>query len=207
LSSPGERILFHLKTHGAAGAEAMAQALGVTPQAIRQQLDRLHASQLVDFQDQTAGRGRPKRQWLLTEAGHARFPDTHAQLTVELIAAIRAELGEAALDRIVARRGLDQLGAYQSRLATRSNLAGKVAALTELRSAEGYMAEWREEEDGFLMIENHCPISVAATACLGFCTAELTIFKSALGPDFQIERVDHIAAGGRRCTYRITRVP
>ena len=203
MSGAGDRILFHLKTHGATGAEAMAEALGVTPQAVRQQLDRLQEDALVAFEDQAAGRGRPKRHWRLSEAGHARFPDTHAQLTVELIKAVRTELGPAALDRIIARRERDQLAAYQARLTRCPALADKIAALAELRTAEGYMAEWRPAEDGFLLIENHCPICVAAIECLGFCAAELALFTAALGPEATIERTDHIAAGGRRCAYRI----
>jgi predicted ArsR family transcriptional regulator len=203
LSSAGDKILFHLKTHGAAGAEALAEALGVTPQAVRQQLDRLQDEALVAFEDQVVGRGRPKRHWRLSDTGHARFPDTHGQLAVELIRAIRHELGAPALDRIIAHRERDQLATYQARLTGCPTLADRVAALAELRTAEGYMAEWRETEDGFLLVENHCPICAAATECLGFCAAELDLFKTALGPGVSVERIDHIAAGGRRCAYRI----
>jgi predicted ArsR family transcriptional regulator len=65
------------------------------------------------------------------------------------------------------------------------------------------MAEWRAEGDGFLLIENHCPICAAAAACQGFCRAELEVFQDTLGPGVAIERIDHILAGARRCAYRI----
>jgi predicted ArsR family transcriptional regulator len=67
------------------------------------------------------------------------------------------------------------------------------------------MADWRQEPDGsLLLIENHCPICSAATACQGFCRAELEVFQSVLGPDTTIRREEHIVSGGRRCSYRIT---
>ena len=40
----------------------------------------------------------------MTAAGNARFPDAHAEFTVQLIGAIRSELGEEALDRM--KRGV-----------------------------------------------------------------------------------------------------
>jgi len=57
--------------------------------------------------------------------------------------------------------------------------------------------------DGFLLIENHCPICAAAAACQGFCRAELEVFRDTLGADVIVERTDHILAGARRCAYRI----
>ena len=36
-----------------------------------------------------AGVGRPAQVWGLTEAGNARFPDSHAELTAQLIRSIR----------------------------------------------------------------------------------------------------------------------
>jgi predicted ArsR family transcriptional regulator len=67
------------------------------------------------------------------------------------------------------------------------------------------MAEFKAEPDGtFLLVENHCPICAAATVCKGFCSTELDLFRSALGPGVSVERVEHIVAGDRRCAYRIS---
>ena len=92
-------------------------------------------------------------------------------------------------------------------MAGRHSLAERVAALVELRSAEGYMADWQEQEDGsIVLIENHCPICAAATACQGVCRAELQVFRTVLGPKAHVERTEHIVSGGRRCTYVIREV-
>ena len=48
------------------------------------------------------GAGRPVQRWCLTDEGHARFPDGHADLTVQLIQGIRSELGESSLERLIA---------------------------------------------------------------------------------------------------------
>jgi predicted ArsR family transcriptional regulator len=169
-------------------------------------LAALHAEGLIAYEDVAEGRGRPKRRWRLTEAAQSRFPDTHAELAVELIGAVRAELGAQALDRLIARRERETAARYGAALAACRRLDLKVMKLAELRSAEGYMAEVKPTEDGrgFLLIENHCPICAAARACQGFCRAELEVFQEALGPAATVERAEHLLAGGRRCTYRIT---
>ena len=192
-----------IKRRGPQHAADVGKALGITAEAARQQLLQLAAAGLVASESQRRGIGRPARLWSLTAAGHARFPDTHAELTVQLIDAVRGALGEAALDRIIRGRENEVRRSYRAGLQGARSLAARIARLTEIRAREGYMAEWRKDGDGFLLVENHCPICAAAAACQGFCRSELKIFRDALGPDVRVERVEHILAGARRCAYRI----
>jgi predicted ArsR family transcriptional regulator len=201
-----DRLLGVIKRRGPQRIGDVAAALGVTAEAARQQVVRLAADGLLAPETERRGVGRPTQRWHLTEAGHARFPDTHAELTLRLIDAVRAELGEAALDRLIHVREQETLIAYRAALADAATLAEQLACLAEIRSREGYMAEWRADADGFLLLENHCPICAAATACQGFCRAELDVFRAVLGPDVTVERTDHIPAGARRCAYRIVPV-
>src|ERR1700761_104018 len=97
LQTKADQILFELKTRGKATIRDLAARTGITRQAVREHLTRLAAAQLVEHSKAPAGVGRPGHSWSLTEKGHGRFPDTHAQVTVELIEAIRDEFGESAL--------------------------------------------------------------------------------------------------------------
>ena len=54
-----------------------------------------------------------------------------------------------------------------------------------------------------MLVENHCPICAAATACQGLCRDELALFQKVLGPNVEVERTEHILAGARRCAYVI----
>jgi predicted ArsR family transcriptional regulator len=151
------------------------------------------------------GVGRPAQVWSLTAAGNARFPDAHAELTAQLIRSIRAQLGEAAMDRLIDSRSAESKAAYAAALAGATDLGERVARLADARTREGYMAESRREGAGYVLVENHCPICVAATACQGFCRAELDTFRQVLGPDAFVERAEHIVNGDRRCLYRISK--
>jgi predicted ArsR family transcriptional regulator len=205
MRTPSDRILFHLKTRGPAETLALATALGISRQAALQHLERLVADGLVGHADERRGVGRPRRIWSLTDNAQARFPDTHAQLTLEMLDAIRAEFGEAGVERLIVRREQATARAYAGALAPAQGLAARVARLAEIRTAEGYMAEWSSDPGGgFLLVENHCPICAAAAACQGFCRAELAVFREVLGPGVSVERAEHILTGARRCAYRIT---
>lgn len=193
-----------LKMYGPQTAAGLGKRLGTTGEAARQQLTRLADEGLVRSDSMPSGVGRPKQSWDLTQAAQSRFPDTHAALTVQLLDTIRTTLGEEALNAIIAKRENETCVAYEAALSDHSTLREKVAALTDLRSAEGYMAEWQENEDGsILLVENHCPICAAATSCQGFCRAELHVFRAVLGPAVSVERAEHIVDGARRCAYLI----
>lgn len=205
--SPGQRILMLLKMHGANTAAVLGKKLGITGEAVRQQLVRLNEEGLVASYSQSRGVGRPSQYWDLTPHGHARFPDTHAQLTVQLLSSVRDLLGQEALDTLIGARESQTREVYHAAMNQTTNLTERVEKLAELRTAEGYMAEVEVDKNGkLLFIENHCPICAAATACQGFCRAELSIFRELLGTDVKVEREEYILSGDRRCTYSIQRL-
>src|SRR6202035_4669463 len=206
-SGSSSRLLYTLKSRGPQATSALARALGITVVGIRQHLAKLHAEGLVAFDDQAGEIGRPKRVWRLTAKGHGRFPDTHGDLTVNLIGGIRLVFGEAGLDRLIAARQDSAVMAYRRALEPCSGLEDRVRTVARLRTEEGYMAEFGAEPDGsFLLIENHCPICAAAKSCQGFCRSELELFQAAFGPGVSVTRQEHLLSEGRRCVYRIARL-
>ena len=204
MTAPADAILLRLKTGGPASTAELAAHLGVTRQAVRLQTEKLAAQGLLAGEQSRGGVGRPGARWNLTAAGHARFPDAHAQVTVELLEAVRDEFGPDGLDRLIRRREDASRNLYMAALAADADLEARLDRLTRLRAAEGYMAEWSSAGDGtYVLVENHCPICAAATACQGFCRSELTLFREALAPA-KVERIDHILQGARRCAYLVT---
>ncbi len=163
--SPAERILLALKLHGPQTAAALGKRLSISGEAARQQLVRLAEEGLVNSWSEARGVGRPSQFWGLTASGHAEFPDTHAELTVQLLRTIRQTLGDAAIDRVIAAREEDTRTGYRAALDGARSLRDRVEKLVRLRTAEGYMAGYEEADDGtFLFVENHStapPLPVA----------------------------------------------
>ena len=201
----GERILYLLKTKGPQAASALAQRLHLTAMAVRQHLYRFREEGLVKFSNERRPVGRPAQIWRLTERAATRFPESHAELTLEMISAIRAAFGEEGLNKLLKERTRRQLHDYSEKMRSAgSGLLERVRALSEIRSAQGYMSECTARPDGtILLAENNCPICIAAESCQGLCREELSLFREVLGKKTSVERSDHILAGARRCAYVI----
>jgi Predicted transcriptional regulator len=203
-AAPVDRILNLLKTRGPLSTASIAGELGITVEAARQQIQKLLSGGLIEGrQASQAGPGRPSQSWALTEAGNARFPDTHPQLTVQLIGSIRQLFGEEGLDRLIDQRAIETRANYLAALKPIKGLKARLTRLAEIRSAEGYMAELQKDGRDWLLLENHCPICAAARTCQGFCRSELQLFAEIVGEEGSIEREEHVLAGARRCAYRV----
>ncbi|MEJ4042967.1 transcriptional regulator [Erwinia sp. SLM-02] len=200
--STSQRLLHLLKTRGPQQAAEAGKALGMTAEAARQQFGKLASDGLVAAFSTSRGVGRPSQFWQLTPKGQKQFPDTHPELTIQLLEIVRESFGEQGIDLLIEKREKKTREFYRHELAALNSLTERVARLAEIRSAEGYMAEYEVLDDGsLLLIENHCPICAAATVCQGFCRAEQAIFSEVLEAD--VVRVEHILSQARRCAYRV----
>ena len=203
-----------LKQEGCLDAETLASRLEITAMAVRQHLYALQDEQLVTYQEEPRPMGRPAKLWQLTPAADRFFPDGYAELTLSLLNSIKEAFGDAGLDRLLEVRTRQQLDGYTEQMKSKRLAQGVTAKqtlkqrlnkLVEIRTNEGYMAEVQTQADGsFLLIQNHCPICAAATVCTGLCAKELEIFQSLLGDETNIQRIEHIVAGERRCAYQIS---
>jgi Predicted transcriptional regulator len=119
---PADRILLALKARGPLSTAELARLLGVTGEAARQQLLRLEAEGLIEGRRESGsgGVGRPRQSWSLTGLAQQRFPDTHPELTVQLIRTIEQTLGAPALDRVIDARQEGQRQVYLGALRERA---------------------------------------------------------------------------------------
>lgn len=207
--APGERktrraITKLLKTDGPIDSAQLSAQLGLTAMAVRQHLYALQKEGLVAAEERPVPIGRPAKFWRLTREADHLFPEAYAELSVALIDSVKDAFGDEGLERVLTSRCARQRTDYGKRIKPRDSLERKLQALATVRSEEGYMAEIRKQDDGsFLLVENHCPICAAANACQGFCSTELDLFRSVLGPGVSVERAEHIIKGDQRCVYRV----
>src|ERR671929_1749371 len=199
------RIVKLLKTDGPLGSAQLAERLGLTAMAVRLHLYALQSEGLVAAEDRPSPVGRPAKSWRLTREADRHFPEAYAELSVALIDAMQETFGAEGLNRVLVSRCARQREDYAKRIRPADPLEKKLEELARVRTEEGYMAEVRPEGGGsYLLVENHCPICAAANACQGFCSTELDLFRAVLGPGVEVERVEHIVSGDRRCAYRVT---
>lgn len=204
-------ILDSLMHVGKSTAQELAQALHVSPQAIRRHLKDLEDEHLIAYEIQQVGVGRPQNVYVLTENGRARLrtlpQNTPAQneFAVELLETLAETLGPAQMEQILAKQWQRKAAEYRSKL-LQANLEEKLQKLVQLRRAEGYSAECfpLESEQGqtFVLTEYNCAIANIAKTFPTVCEHELEMFAAAL-PDCQITRTHWLVNGEHRCGYLI----
>ena len=201
-------LLQRLKTRGPQSVKILSKQLDITTMGVRQHLNELAARGLVTTTAENhQTRGRPAHYWQLTDTGHRQFPDSHAEACVTMITRIRDQFGDEALQEIIRGNQDADLNRYQKALEqTGSDLASQLSKLAELRSEEGFMAEVRLIPNGWLLIQNHCPIYNCAQSSQHYCHSELRLLTTLLSGRATVERTDYLLDGARRCAYKVSAI-
>ena len=76
-----------------------------------------------------------------------------------------------------------------------------MAAVTQLLSDEGYMAEGTTSAGSGTLVEHNCAIQAVAQRFPEICAAEARFLAAALDAD--IDRHEHILSGCSACEYRV----
>ncbi|NCJ06736.1 iron-sulfur cluster biosynthesis transcriptional regulator SufR [Synechococcales cyanobacterium C] len=208
-TSTKQDILNQLLKRGQASAQALAESLAVSSQAIRRHLKDLEAEGLIEFETVQAGMGRPQHLYQLSKEGRDRFPNRHDEFALDLLDTLAETVGPEQMRSILRKQWERKALEYQAQLG-QGSLAERVTRLVALRRAEGYMAESyplpegvnSSEATGFILTEYNCAISHVAESFPSVCDHELEMFAIAL-PDCQVERTHWLVNGEHRCGYLI----
>lgn len=194
-------VLLRLKRMTALGVKELAEAMSITPMAVRQHLAALERQGLVTSEEVRGGRGRPRRVYRLTEKGHNLFPSSYHDLALSLIEQVESTAGPETLDEIFDNRTDRLVEDYQSRLAGK-DWHQKIAELARLRDEEGYLVQIEKVgPDTYALTQHHCAVQYVANRYQQLCSQELRLFAEAL--DAEVIRYEHMVDGDPRCRYLI----
>jgi predicted ArsR family transcriptional regulator len=200
-----------LMEQGPCTASAVAGELELSPPAVRRHLDALLEAGEAGVRDAPRhgrrGRGRPAREYLLTDAGRARFGHGYDDLAVSALRYLAEHAGEQALAGFAAKRIDDLLGPAAAQVRSAGAPQERVAALAGVLAARGYAAQIREVGPGrggrrsIQLCQHHCPIAHVATEFPQLCEAETRAFAELLGT--HVQRLATIARGDAACTTHV----
>lgn len=199
--STRQDLLLTLKRTGGARAEELADALEITPSAVRQHLSALAGEGLVAHEERRGGPGRPKHVYKLTESAEALFPKRYGDLAAELLEYVE-DADPKLVERLFAKRRQRRIANAKSRLAGRP-FAEQVAELTQILDEDGYLAAVEPTDDGsYRIVEHNCAILEVARKYGHACSSELEFIRKVL-PTATVERVQHMMAGAHVCAYEV----
>ena len=203
LSLRGARgpVLIELKRAQRLTAKELATKLGVSLNAVRHHLKELEAEALVEYERQHRGVGAPAFAYRLSAAGEALFPRRYEATLTELLDHVVEREGRATAVAVLEARYEALTRRLQEELAG-ATPAQRMAAVTQLLSDEGYMAEGTASgpRRGTL-IEHNCAIQAVAERFPEICAAEARFLAAALGAE--VDRQEHILSGCSACEYRV----
>jgi predicted ArsR family transcriptional regulator len=198
-----QSILEALKREGPLAIAQLAERLGMSGEAVRQQLVQLQREGWIEaLHDRAAGRhsGRPAARYRLTQAGDHVFPKHYDALTVAVLDAISSELGPEALDRILASLTEARARVWEQRLAGKS-VRERVEALRGVYEGEDPFMEAEEVSGGFRLIEHNCPFLNVALERPALCSLTVSLLSRLLG--FEVVREERFQSGDGRCSFRV----
>ncbi|HEY9628887.1 MAG TPA: iron-sulfur cluster biosynthesis transcriptional regulator SufR [Coleofasciculaceae cyanobacterium] len=215
--STKQHILNHLLKQGHATAQDLAHQLEISAQATRRHLKDLEDEGLIHHETIQVGMGRPNYIYKLSQIGHHQFPDRYDEFAVSLLTTLAATVDKKQFSDILRKQWEQKALEYRDRLGSGS-LQDRVAALVEIRRAEGYMAEWHlvdaEKLDAagidaqemaaphYVITEYNCAISQIAESFPSVCGHELEMFELAL-EGCKVERTHWMVGGEHQCGYLV----
>lgn len=189
-----------LRIAGPLSVIEMAQAMEVTPTAVRQRLVRIMGEGLVERSAVRAGRGRPRHYYQLTEKGLRQTGSNFADLAIALWQQFRA-IAEPHAQREVLRRVAKALATSYS-----GQIQGRTAA-ERLRSLKDLLAQRRipvtiEQDGQRLILKAHaCPYPKLAESDPNVCDMEQMMFSELVGNQVCLTRCRR--NGGVECHFEV----
>jgi predicted ArsR family transcriptional regulator len=194
-----------LMEQGPVTAAAVAAALELSAPAVRRHLDALIADGEAEIREASRraprGRGRPARQYLLTDAGRARFGHGYDDLAVSALRYLAEHGGESAVRGFAQHRVRELIGSGAAQVAAAASADERAGALARVLTARGYAAQARAAGNGMQLCQHHCPVAHVAAEFPVLCEAETQAFAELLGT--HVQRLATIARGDSACTTHV----
>ena len=149
-------VLELLRRKGRCSAEAVAQDLGLTTNAVRQHLTNLEREGLVHSHPVRAGRGRPSLLFTLTERADSVFPKRYGQLATMVLQEVQEMGGPDALDELFARVAARHADAIERDLVG-LDFDEKLRRVVAWIGRAGTLVEQTEGPDGVHVTIHNCP--------------------------------------------------
>ena len=202
------QILRLLQSWGEATVIHLAEALEMSPAAVRRHLDGLRAEGLVDARAQRQAVGRPSFLFYPTEraeeyssTGYSRLLGRMFRGLLELSPReVSGQPGSEVLGRVfegVAESLAEQYGP----LVAGETLEERVPQAIRALQAEGILDRWDRGPGGFRLTNTACPYRRAALATDQACSADRLAIQLLLGRP--VEQVGRVVQGHPYCEYLV----
>ena len=193
-----------LKRQDSATIAQLAEEMGLTGEAVRQQLLQLQREGWIEpriMRGPDRGKtGRPATSYVLTTAGDHLFPKHYDSLNVTMLDAVTEELGHGAAKRVLRRVADDKVASTEPAMRGLP-LADRVHKLKDWYLVGDPFMQIEEVQDGFRLIERNCPFINTAMNRPMLCSVSVNSLQRLLG--VRVAREEKFQSGDGRCVFHV----
>jgi DeoR family transcriptional regulator, suf operon transcriptional repressor len=197
-----KKILEFLLDHPeGASLDEISDHLEISKSGAKEHIIKLEAQGLLSFEDLKGEVGRPRRNYLLSQAGNEVFPRQYSWLSNELLELLAEDLGEEALTKIMkqlANKVVGSMGAKFDKTKTSAELLNEI---TKTMNELGYRASLKQTDirKGAVLEATNCVYHTVAKAHPVLCKFDIQFLEKASGLSVKLESC--IARGGSVCRF------
>jgi DeoR family transcriptional regulator, suf operon transcriptional repressor len=197
-----EKILHTLLRQRQSTINELAKAVEINPISVRHHITRLEADGLVVSEEQRHGVGRPRRVYMLSEAGLERFPTRYLRLTIRLLHQLKDHLPSEMVGKLFADMASEMAQDYaQSMPGLNLSMEQRLDLVKDVLTNEGFNVEWEQKDDRYHIREISCPYIQIGQSHPEVCRVDQTLISSLL--NVPVEKIRCILDGDTHCTYVI----
>jgi predicted ArsR family transcriptional regulator len=196
-------ILSLLKTSGRLTIARLAEAVGVSYEAVRSQIVQLKKEGWIAQhleRDPSAAAGRPTSSYQLTQAGENRFPKHYDTLAIDLVDAVATRLGMKEARDVLAEVAETRVQRWEPLLRGKT-LDERLALLTHIYGEDDPYMSVETRGDETRLVERNCPYLNVALQRPLLCSVTVSVLTRLLG--VRVVREKRFQAGDGCCAFRI----
>lgn len=203
MPDPRRALLTALKQEGPLSMADLAEEIGTSYEAVRQQMSQLESegwvARKVDRDSPTPG--RPRSLYRLTSAGDHLFPKEYDDLAVALIDAAGERLGGEAVRTLLEEVTRRKVEGWEPLLRNKP-LEERLQALQDIYLTDDPFTHVERTEDGrLLLVERNCPFLSVAERRPALCSVTVSVLRRLLG--CEVVRRERFQDGDGRCAFEV----
>lgn len=179
--------------------QALAQALDISRNAVRQHLTSLERDRLVAKAMTRPSGGRPEQLYVLTDDGNEQFPRQYSWFSELLLQILQAQPSGSRLDQKLAELGRTVAASLKARLADESSSTGRIAAIAEVMQELGYDAVAKTGNEEQLIEAHNCVFHKLAAKFPEVCSFDIALLSASSG--CRVEHRSCMLRGGDACRF------
>lgn len=196
LDSKDQQLVEFLHRSDGADVQQLCDLLEVTRNAIRSRISRLEALRLVEVQQVSEGRGRPRNVYRLTEEGVSSLGEDYRQVAVVMWEAICQISDDAIRESLLLEIRNKLASRFRPSVQGTGTLAERMEQLVGQMRKTGFNVESDATSSLPILRESNCPFPMLADVDDRICEMERLVVEEVLGAPVQFK---HRCRDGHNC--------